>query len=65
MNIVVWLLEFAVCWLICVLVVTNMEPHVTRFSEWIDSRLLKRNAPRTLAVRPIESRVDEDQIRRK
>lgn len=26
-------LEFAICWLVCRLVVTGADPHVTRFSE--------------------------------
>ena len=64
MSVIVWLLEFAICWLFCVLVITRLDPLVTRFSAWIDSRLLKRDLTGTLAVSPVESRVEDSRIHR-
>jgi hypothetical protein len=64
MTIIIWLLEFVVCWIICVLVVTNIDPLVTRFSAWIDLKILKKDAPGTLAVTTVEASLEEERIRR-
>jgi hypothetical protein len=64
MTVIVWLLEFAICWLICVLVITRVDPLVTKVSSWIDSRLLKRVTTGTLLVKPVENRIDEARPRR-
>jgi hypothetical protein len=65
MTIIAWLLEFVVCWLVCILVVTHIDPLVTRFSAWIDLKILKKDAPGILAVTTVENRVDDDPIRRR
>ncbi len=65
MTIIVWLLEFVLCWIVCVLVVTNIDPIVTRFSAWIDREILKRDVPGTLAATIVENRVDDERILRR
>lgn len=64
MTIIIWLLEFLLCWVICALVVTNLDPLVTRVSAWIDLKILKRDSPANLAATTVESRVDDDRILR-
>jgi hypothetical protein len=65
MSVVVWLLEFVVCWIVCILVVTNIDPLVDRFSLWFDSKVLKRDAPGVLAVTTVETRIDDKPSRRR
>jgi hypothetical protein len=64
MDVIVWLLEFIACWLVCVLVITKVDPLVTRFSAWIDISLLKRDPTVGLVVSPVENRVEDPQARR-
>jgi hypothetical protein len=64
MDVIVWLLEFIACWLVCLLVITKVDPLVTRFAAWIDVNLLKKAPTTSLVVSPVESRVDDPRTRR-